>query len=64
LPQGFTRVGYDADSGRHYFRDSDGALWEGPEGASYGEMTKGIVILRFTHAVLSEALSITTHPPP
>lgn len=35
------RVGYDADTGKYYFRDQDGTLWEGPEGAQYGELTKG-----------------------
>ncbi|KAJ3485234.1 hypothetical protein NLI96_g5107 [Meripilus lineatus] len=34
------RVGYDADTGKYYFRDRDGSLWEGPEGAQYGEMRK------------------------
>jgi len=36
------RVGYDADSGRYYFRDSDGALWEGAEGVEFGEMRRGM----------------------
>lgn len=40
LPEGMKRVGYDADSGRYYFRDSNGALWEGAEGADYSEMRK------------------------
>ncbi|EIM83566.1 uncharacterized protein STEHIDRAFT_63096 [Stereum hirsutum FP-91666 SS1] len=40
LPEGMTRVGYDSDTGKYYFRDSDGSLWEGPEGAQYGEMVK------------------------
>jgi hypothetical protein len=41
LPEGFKRVAYDADSGRHYFRDAKGAIWEGPEGAEFGEMKRG-----------------------
>lgn len=41
MPEGMTRVGYDSDTGKYYFRDSDGSLWEGPEGAQYGEMIKG-----------------------
>lgn len=36
------RVGYDADTGKYYFREGDGTLWEGPEGAQYGELTKGL----------------------
>jgi len=40
LPEGMKRVGYDADSGRYYFRDSGGSLWQGAVGAQFGEMTK------------------------
>ncbi|KAM5539853.1 hypothetical protein V8D89_006356 [Ganoderma adspersum] len=40
LPEGMKRVGYDSDSGKYYFRDQDGSLWEGPEGAEYGEMKR------------------------
>ena len=35
------RVGYDADTQKYTFEDENGDLWEGPEGAEYGEMTKG-----------------------
>ncbi|KAH9917163.1 hypothetical protein B0H21DRAFT_770192 [Amylocystis lapponica] len=38
LPEGMKRVGYDADSGTYMFRDRDGTLWEGSEGAQYGEL--------------------------
>lgn len=41
LPEGMKRVGYDADSGKYLFRDKDGSLWEGQEGARFGEMTRG-----------------------
>jgi hypothetical protein len=47
LPEGMKRVGYDADSGKYLFRDKDGCLWEGQEGARFGEMTRG------THAFKS-----------
>jgi len=40
LPEGMKRVGYDADSGKYLFRDKDGSLWEGQEGARFGEMTR------------------------
>lgn len=40
LPEGFKCIGYDSDVGRYYFRSADGALWEGPQGSRYGEMTK------------------------
>jgi hypothetical protein len=36
------RVGYDADSGRYYFRDSEGLVYKGPEGSEFGELTLGI----------------------
>ena len=35
------RVGYDSDTGRYYYRDRDGSLWQGSEGAEYGELTRG-----------------------
>ncbi|PCH37578.1 hypothetical protein WOLCODRAFT_110125 [Wolfiporia cocos MD-104 SS10] len=38
LPEGMQRVGYDADSGKYYFRDRECALWEGTEGVKYGKM--------------------------
>ncbi|KAI8980561.1 hypothetical protein BD414DRAFT_420548 [Trametes punicea] len=40
LPAGMKRVGYDSDSGRYYFRNRDGSLWEGPQGAEFGEMRR------------------------
>ncbi|EPS97855.1 hypothetical protein FOMPIDRAFT_161441 [Fomitopsis schrenkii] len=40
LPDGMKRVGYDADTSKYYYRDADGALWEGPAGAQYGELTQ------------------------
>jgi len=39
LPEGIKRVGYDADSGKYFFRD-EGQLWEGQEGTQFGEMTR------------------------
>ena len=41
------RVGYDADSGKYFFRDKEGHMWEGQEGAQFGEMTRG------THALFN-----------
>ncbi|KAH9854421.1 hypothetical protein C2E23DRAFT_818674 [Lenzites betulinus] len=40
LPEGMKRVGYDSDTGRYQFRDADGSLWEGPQGAEFGEMRR------------------------
>ncbi|KAF2092159.1 carbohydrate-binding module family 50 protein [Saccharata proteae CBS 121410] len=40
LPEGMTRVGYDADTGRYTYQDSDGSYWEGPSGARYGRLER------------------------
>ncbi|OSD01202.1 carbohydrate-binding module family 50 protein [Trametes coccinea BRFM310] len=52
LPEGMQRVGYDSDTGRYYFRDRDGSLWEGPQGAEYGEMRRvaGAPVVTDDHA--------------
>ncbi|KIK35905.1 hypothetical protein CY34DRAFT_811803 [Suillus luteus UH-Slu-Lm8-n1] len=39
LPEGMKRVCYDADSGRYYFRDSAGLVYEGPVGSRFGVLT-------------------------
>jgi hypothetical protein len=44
---GMKRVGYDADSGKYFFRDDEGHTWEGQEGAHFWEMTRG------THALFN-----------
>ena len=36
------RIGYDADTMQYYFRDRDGSVWQGAEGAEFGEMTRGV----------------------
>lgn len=41
LPEGFERVGYDADTGVYTYRDTrDGSYWEGPAGSRYGRLTR------------------------
>ncbi|KIM69911.1 carbohydrate-binding module family 50 protein [Scleroderma citrinum Foug A] len=40
LPEGVKRIGYDADSGRYYFRDREGLLFKGPEGSEFGELVQ------------------------
>ncbi|KAF7302827.1 Peptidoglycan-binding domain protein [Mycena kentingensis (nom. inval.)] len=40
LPTGMTRIGYDSDTQRYYFRDSAGAVWQGAQGAEFSEMTR------------------------
>lgn len=41
LPEGMKRVGYDADSQKYTYQDSDGSYWEGPAGAHYGTLRRG-----------------------
>ncbi len=38
IPEGMTRVGYDADEGVYTYRDADGSHWQGLSGQSYGPM--------------------------
>ncbi|KAM5356817.1 hypothetical protein ACJ41O_003463 [Fusarium nematophilum] len=40
LPEGMTRVGYDADTQVYTFRDADGSYWESAPGSRYGQLTK------------------------
>ncbi|KAM7201129.1 hypothetical protein V8F33_003541 [Rhypophila sp. PSN 637] len=38
LPEGMTRVGYDADTQIYTYRDTDGSYWEGAPGVQYGKL--------------------------
>lgn len=40
LPEGMTRIGYDADTETYTFRDADGSIWESAPGSRYGNLTK------------------------
>lgn len=40
LPQGMTRIGYDADTEVYTFSSSDGSIWEGSAGSRYGNLTR------------------------
>ncbi|KAJ7760105.1 hypothetical protein DFH07DRAFT_816881 [Mycena maculata] len=40
LPEGMERIGYDSDTGRYYFRDRDGSVWQGAQSAEFSEMTR------------------------
>lgn len=40
LPEGMTRVGYDADTQITTFQDADGSYWESAPGNSYGQLTR------------------------
>jgi hypothetical protein len=49
LPEGMKRIGYDSDTGRYYYRDRDGVVWQGAEGAEFSEMTRGDKLVGVTH---------------
>jgi hypothetical protein len=40
LPEGMTRVGYDADTQVYTYKDEHGDYWEGAPGSRYGRMTR------------------------
>ncbi|KAF9782140.1 hypothetical protein BJ322DRAFT_197307 [Thelephora terrestris] len=40
LPEGFRRVGYDADERRYYFHDGNGQTWRSEPGNEYGLLTR------------------------
>ncbi len=45
LPEGMKRIGYDADTQKYRFRDTDGTVWEGQEGSEFGALTRGPIYL-------------------
>jgi hypothetical protein len=47
------RVGYDSDTQKYYFRDQNGNLYQGSEGAQYGELRRGELISLPSHIVLA-----------
>lgn len=40
LPEGMTRVAYDADTQVYTFQDADGSYWESAPGNQFGQLTK------------------------
>ncbi|KAI0137027.1 hypothetical protein BJ170DRAFT_589978 [Xylariales sp. AK1849] len=40
LPEGMTRIGYDADDQTYTYRDTDGSTWESAPGSQYGRLTR------------------------
>ena len=38
LPEGMTRIGYDADTQTYTFKDADGSYWESAPGNEYGRL--------------------------
>ncbi|KAJ7696819.1 hypothetical protein B0H17DRAFT_1053169 [Mycena rosella] len=51
------RIGYDSDTGRYYFRDQSGSVWQGAEGAEFSEMT------RVSSGAGADASSSSSYPP-
>jgi hypothetical protein len=39
LPEGITRIGYDADTSQYTFVDEEGIVYQGAPGAKYGLLT-------------------------
>lgn len=61
------RVGYDSDSGRYYFRDKSGVLYEGAQGAEFSDMTRGEFGRLSSHITTAEVCDFTqciAHPLP
>jgi hypothetical protein len=56
------RIGYDADSSRYYFQDSDGSFWRGPEGSEFGELTRGVQYPTFTCPHITEIQAVAELP--
>jgi hypothetical protein len=56
LPEGMKRIGYDSDTERYYFRDRDGVVWQGAEGAEFSEMTRGEISAGFTQHTYSSPI--------
>jgi hypothetical protein len=45
-----TRVGYDEATQKYTYQDQDGSYWEGPEGARFGQLTKGMDRTKMVHS--------------
>ncbi|KAG6883268.1 hypothetical protein C0993_007063, partial [Termitomyces sp. T159_Od127] len=58
LPEGMKRTGYDTDTGRYYFTDQDGSVWEGAQGAQFSEMTLGALRISSTLAYYDASHSL------
>jgi hypothetical protein len=40
LPEGITRIAYDADTQVYTYRDADGSLWKSAPGQRYGRLSR------------------------
>jgi len=58
LPEGFTRIAYDADTRRYTFRDREGHIYMGAPGEEYGRME------RLGSPVISRPVFDTDKTPP
>ncbi|KAF8878105.1 hypothetical protein BD779DRAFT_1555567 [Infundibulicybe gibba] len=64
LPEGVTRVGYDADTSQYTFRDRQGKFYVGEPGAEYGTLRPLSGAPRDPKNKENKALSVTTSGPP
>lgn len=64
LPQGMTRIGYDADTETYTFSSADGSIWEGSPGSRYGNLTRvGLPVRQPSGTQRVRAESLTSSSP-
>lgn len=64
LPQGMTRIGYDADTETYTFSSADGSIWEGSPGSRYGNLTRvGLPVRQPSDTQRVRAESLTPSSP-
>lgn len=60
LPQGMTRIGYDADTETYTYSSADGSIWEGSPGSRYGNLTRvGLPVRQPSDAQRAKTESLT-----
>lgn len=55
-------MGYDSDTGRYYFRDAARNLYQGPEGAEFGDMIRGLVCFIGPDSIVLTLLAVNDAP--
>ncbi|KAK7056859.1 hypothetical protein VNI00_002576 [Paramarasmius palmivorus] len=64
LPEGFTRTGYDADTGRYTYEDNEGRQWRSEPGMEYGTLTPVPDFYETRAKMLAAAKANSTGPAP
>lgn len=62
LPEGMKRVGYDADTQKYYYKDAGGKIWEGAEGAQFGELRRATNNTHTVHFAESSNADVEARP--